>query len=70
MNLLLTPTIIIENTQLGKVVSLLKGLEHHFYNENEKSIFNFEKFRALDFFTRKGDEVQLWGSKIGFSLSA
>ena len=38
MSQLLTPTIIIEKTHLGKVVSLLKGLERCF-DENEKSIF-------------------------------
>ena len=39
MSQVLTPIMIIENTQLGKVVSLLKGLERHFYDEDEKSIF-------------------------------
>ena len=39
MSQVLTPTMIIENTQLGKVVSLLKGLERHFCDEGEKSIF-------------------------------
>ena len=34
-----TPTMINEKTQLGKVVSLLKGLERHLRPENEKSIF-------------------------------
>ena len=59
MSQVLTPTMIIEKTQLGKVVSLLKGLERHFYAEDEKSIFHFENFKALDFYTRNGDEVQL-----------
>ena len=59
-----------EKTQLGEVVSLLKGLERHFYAEDEKSIFYFKNFRALGFYTRKGDEVQLWGAKIDFSSSA
>ena len=66
----LTPTMIIEKTQLGDVVSLLKGLEGYFYAEDEKSIFYFKNFRALGFYTRKGDEVQLWGAKIDFSSSA
>ena len=70
MNQVLTPTIINEKTQPGKVVSLLKRLERHFYAENEKSIFYFKQFRALGFYTRKGDEVQLWGEKIDFSSSA
>ena len=69
MSQVLTPTMINEKTQLGKVVSLLKGLERHFYAEDEKSIFYFKKFKALGFYTRKGDEVQLWGSKIDFSFS-
>ena len=66
----MTPTIINEKTQLGKVVSLLKGLERYFYAEDEKSIFYFRQFRALGFYTRKFDEVQLQGAKIDFSSSA
>ena len=66
----LTPTMIIEMTQLGKVVSLPKGLERHFYAENEKSIFYLKQCKALGFYTRKGDEVQLQGAKIDFSTSA
>ena len=38
MNSLFTPTIIIKNTQLGKVVSLPKGFDRYFYAEDEKSI--------------------------------
>ena len=59
MSQVLTPTMIIEKTQLGKVVSLLKGLERHFYAEDEKSIFDFKKFSTLVFYARKGNEVQL-----------
>ena len=70
MNQVLTPTMINEKTQLGKVVSLLKGLERHSYAEDEKSIFYFKSLKVLDFYTRKGDEVQLWRAKIGFSSSA
>ena len=70
MSHVLTPTMINEKTQLGKVVSLLKGLECHFYAEDEKSIFYFKQFRAFGFYTRKGDQVQLWGSKIDFSSSS
>ena len=55
MSQVLTPIMIIENTQLGKVVSLLKGLERHFYDEDEKSIFYLKQFRAFGFYTRKGD---------------
>ena len=40
MNQLLTPTMIIENTQLSKVVSLLKGLERCFNAEDEKIDFS------------------------------
>ena len=43
---LLTPTMIIENTQLGKVVSLLKGLEHCFNAEDEKSDLLLEKIEC------------------------
>ena len=39
INQLLTSTMIIENTQLGKIVSLLKGLELCFNTEDEKKIF-------------------------------
>ena len=47
---------IIENTQLGKVVSLLKGLERNSNTEDEKSIFDFKIFRALSFYTgNRGD---------------
>ena len=53
-----TPTMIDEKTQLGKVVSLLKGLERHLRPENEKSIFYFKKIRALCFYTGNGDETQ------------
>ena len=70
MSQVLTPTMIIEKTQLGKVVSLLKGLERHFYAEDEKSIFYLKQCRALSFYTRKSDEVQLQGAKIDFSSSA
>ena len=34
---------IIENTPLGKVVSLLKGLERYFNTKVEKMIFDFKK---------------------------
>ena len=37
-----TPTMINENTQLDKVVTLLKGLERYFYAEDEKSIFDLK----------------------------
>ena len=46
----------IENTQLGKVVSLLKGSERNSNTEDEKSIFYFKIFRALDFYTGKHDD--------------
>ena len=63
MSQVLTPTMIIEKTQLCKVVLVLKGLERHFYAEDKKSIFYLEQFRALGFYTRKGNEVQLWKEK-------
>ena len=40
-----------EETQLDKVVSLLKGLGRYFYAEDEKSIFVFTKLGALGFYT-------------------
>ena len=42
MSQFFTPTMIIENTQLGKVVSLLKGADRNFNTEDEKSIFDFK----------------------------
>ena len=51
MSQILTPRMIIENTQLGKVVSLLKGLERHFYAEDGKSISVFTKLGAPGFYT-------------------
>ena len=42
MSQFFTPTMIIENTQVGKVVSLLKGLERNSNTEDEKSIFDFK----------------------------
>ena len=42
MNQVYTPTMINEKTHLGKVVSLLKGLERHSNGEDEKSIFYFK----------------------------
>ena len=70
MSQVLTPTMIIEKTQLGKVVSLLKGLERHFYAEDKKSIFYVKKFKVFGFYIRKGDKIQFWGAKINFSSSA
>ena len=59
MSQFFTPTMIIENTQLGKVVLLLKGLEQNSNTEDEKSIFDFKIFRALtplSFYTgKRGD---------------
>ena len=46
MNPFLTPTIINEKMQLGKVVSVLKGLRHYFHAEDEISIFQSQKLRA------------------------
>ena len=42
MSQFFTLTMIIENTHLGKVVSLLKGLERNSNTEDEKSIFDFK----------------------------
>ena len=49
MNKLFTPTMIIENTQLGEVVLLLKGLERNSNTEDEKSIFEFKSSESLAF---------------------
>ena len=69
MSEVLTPTMINEKTQIHKVVSLLKGLERNFYAEDENRFFTSKNSKPLAF-TRKNDEVQLWGAKIGFSSSA
>ena len=47
MNQFFTPTMIIENTQLGNVVSLLKGLERNSNTEDEKLIFDFKYSEPL-----------------------
>ena len=47
MSQFFTPTRIIENTQLGKVVLLLKGLERNSNTEDEKSIFDFKYSEPL-----------------------
>ena len=60
MSQVLTPTMINEKTQLGKVVSLLEGLECHFHAEHEKSIFDFNKSRVQGFYIGKGRKAQLW----------
>ena len=49
----LTPTMINEKTQLGKVVSVLKGLKRYFYAENEKSIFSSKISKPLAFTQEK-----------------
>ena len=60
MSQVLIPTIINEKTQLCKGLSVSKGLERHFHDENKKSIFDIknEKPRVLH---EKGSEVQLLG---------
>ena len=49
MSQLLTPTMIIENTQLGKVVSPPKGLERCFNSENEEIDFVHKRSDSLPF---------------------
>ena len=60
MSQFFTPTMINEKTQLGKVVSLLKGFGRYFHAESEKSIFDPRIFIALHFYTSfytgKGDK--------------
>ena len=53
MSQLLIPTMINEKTQLGKVVSLLKGLECHFYAENENRFFTSNNSEPLAFTQEK-----------------
>ena len=69
-----TRTIINDKTQLGKVVSLLKGLERYFDAENEKSIFLHKQiwFITVSSIKVKGPErlsICLC-KKIDFSFSA
>ena len=47
MSQFFTPTMIIENTQLGKVDLLLKGLERNSNTEDEKLIFDFKYSEPL-----------------------
>ena len=63
-----TPTMIVENTQLGKVVLLLKGLERNSNTEDEKSIFDFKIFRALSFYTGKRGDHKFWSQKSIFRI--
>ena len=72
-----TPTMINKNTQLGKVVSLLKGFERCFYADDGKLTFNFKIFIYGDnlgllhsFYTGNSDGVQFLRSKTDFSSSA
>ena len=65
---LLTPTMINEKTQLGKGVSLLRGLERHFHAEDEKSIFDIKKWRPLAFTQKKVTRPSFWCQKSIFRL--
>ena len=47
MDQVLTPTMINEKTQLGYVVSLLRGFGRYFYAEDEKSIFLLYKLTFI-----------------------
>ena len=49
MNQFFTPTMIIENTQFGKFVLVLKGLDRDSNMEDEKSIFDFKYSKPLAF---------------------
>ena len=66
MSQVLTPIMIIENTQLGKVVSILKGLERHFYDEDEKSIFAPQSWTSSPFFCVKAKGFALFQVKNRF----
>ena len=63
MSQVLTPTMIIEKTQLGKVVSVLKGLECHFYAENKKSVFSSNNSEPLAFTQEKVIKSNIGGQK-------
>ena len=52
-----------EKTQLGKVVSLLKGLERHFCADDEKSIFYFKNSKPLAFTQEKVMKSNFGGQK-------
>ena len=68
MSQILTPTIINEKTQLGKVVSLLEGLECHFHAEHEKSIFDFKCSEPLAFTQENVGSINFWSQKSLFRL--
>ena len=53
MSKVLTPTMINEKAQLDKVVSLLKGLERHFYADDEKSIFGPQSWTTSPLLVQK-----------------
>ena len=66
-----------ENTQLGYVVSLLRGFGRYFYAEDERSIFDLRIFIARNepallhrFYTEIDNKVQFIRSKIDFLSSA
>ena len=59
----MTPTISNERTQLGKIFSLLKGLERHFYAGDETSIFYFKNSEPLAFTQEKLMKSNFEGKK-------
>ena len=66
-----------ENTQLGYVVSLLRGFGRYFYAEDEKWIFDLKIFIVRNgpallhrFYTESDDKVQFIRSKIDFFFSS
>ena len=68
MSQFFTPTMIIENTQLGKVVSILKGLEQNSNTEDEKSIFDFKYSEPLVFTQENVVSINFWSQKSIFRL--
>ena len=59
MSQLLTPTMIIENTRLGKVVSLPKGLERCFNAQDENKLILYINDRIHHLFLSKCQGLSL-----------
>ena len=69
-NQIATTTIIIEKTQLGMIISILKGLGRYCHAETKKIDFSPQKIKWPWLLQKKGDEGQILKWKINFLSSA
>ena len=67
MSQFFTPTMIIENTQLGKVVSLLKGFRAKLYHGRRKIDFELQRLMLITFSCVKAKGSEYLKFKIDFS---